>query len=147
MISNTDLKGATVFAPNVVEAGDHPSTLYVDVAHHLPGRLRLRSALLKCNARAAEETQRHLALTTVRLRISPTSLTASGRVQSRVPFLAVPGQLSPAEHGWGDGSLREPLVAVGELYYRLLCGRIGQLPSHLPCLLSAIEPLPGLINE
>jgi hypothetical protein len=71
MISYTDLKGATVFAPNVVEAGDRPSALYVDVAHHLPGHLRLRSALLKGNARAAEETQRHLALTTVRLRISP----------------------------------------------------------------------------
>jgi copper chaperone CopZ len=35
--------------------------LHVDLAHHLSGRLRLRSALLKGNARASEETQRHLA--------------------------------------------------------------------------------------
>ena len=61
MISNTDLKGASVFAPNVVGAGDCPSALHFDLAHHLPGRLRLRSALFKGNARASEEAQRHLA--------------------------------------------------------------------------------------
>jgi Heavy metal associated domain 2 len=61
MISNTDPKGATVFAPKVVLAGDRPSALHLDLAHHLPGRLRLRSALLKGNARASEEAQRHLA--------------------------------------------------------------------------------------
>src|SRR5215471_2207610 len=61
MISNTDPKGATVFAPNVFGAGDRPGTLCGDLAHHLTGRLRLRSELLKGNARAAEETQRHLA--------------------------------------------------------------------------------------
>jgi hypothetical protein len=61
MISNTVLKGAIAFAPNVVGTGDCPSALHLDLAHHLPGRLRLRSALLKGNARASEETQRHLA--------------------------------------------------------------------------------------
>lgn len=61
MISNTVLKGATAFAPNVVGSGDCPSALHLDLAHHLPGRLRLWSALLKGNARASEETQRHLA--------------------------------------------------------------------------------------
>lgn len=61
MISNTDPKGATVFAPNVVLAGDRPSALHLDLAHHLPGRLRLRSALLKGNARASEEAQHRLA--------------------------------------------------------------------------------------
>jgi hypothetical protein len=61
MIGNSDLKGASVFAPNVVGAGDCSSALHVDLVHHLPGRLRLRSALLKGNARASEETQRHLA--------------------------------------------------------------------------------------
>jgi copper chaperone CopZ len=61
MISNTDLRGATVFAPNVVGAGDRPGALYVDLAHHLPGRLRLRSALLKGNTRAAAQAQRQLA--------------------------------------------------------------------------------------
>jgi hypothetical protein len=33
----------------------------VDLAHHVPGRLRFRSALLKGNARASEQTQRYLA--------------------------------------------------------------------------------------
>jgi hypothetical protein len=47
--------------PAVVGAGDCPSALHVYLVHHLPGRLRLRSALLKGNARASEETQRHLA--------------------------------------------------------------------------------------
>ena len=61
MISNTVRKGATAFAPNVVGSGDCPNALHADLAHHLSGRLRLRSALLKGNARASEETQRHLA--------------------------------------------------------------------------------------
>ena len=61
MISNTDLNGATAFAPNVVGAGDRPSALHFELAHHLPGRLRLRSALLKANADASEQTQHDLA--------------------------------------------------------------------------------------
>jgi copper chaperone CopZ len=61
MISNTVLKGATAFVANVAGTGGCPSALHLDLAHHLPGRLRLRSALFKGNARASEETQRHLA--------------------------------------------------------------------------------------
>jgi copper chaperone CopZ len=61
MISNTDLKGAAVPAPIVAGAGDRPAALQFDLAHHLPGRLRLRSAVLKGNALASEEARRHLA--------------------------------------------------------------------------------------
>jgi hypothetical protein len=61
MISNTDLKGAAVSAPIVAGAGDRPTALEFDLAHHLPGRLRLRSAVLKGNALASEAAQRHLA--------------------------------------------------------------------------------------
>jgi len=61
MISNADFKGATVFAPIVAGAGDRPAALQVDLAHHLPGRLRFRSADLKGNARASEEARRGLA--------------------------------------------------------------------------------------
>jgi copper chaperone CopZ len=61
MISNLDLKGAAVSAPIAAGAGHGPSAAQVDLAHHLPGRLRFRSALLRGNARASEETQRHLA--------------------------------------------------------------------------------------
>jgi len=61
MISNLDVKGAAVSAPFVAGVGGRPTALKVDLAHHLPGFLRLHSALLKGNARAAKETQRHLA--------------------------------------------------------------------------------------
>src|SRR5215831_8825019 len=61
MISNLDVKGAAVSAPFVAGVGARPTALKVDLAHHLPGFLRLHSALLKGNARAAKETQRHLA--------------------------------------------------------------------------------------
>ena len=47
MISNTDLKGTAVPAPIVAGAGDRPAALEFDLVHHLPGRLRLRSAVLK----------------------------------------------------------------------------------------------------
>jgi copper chaperone CopZ len=61
MISNTDLKGAAVPAPIVAGAGDRPAALEFDLVHHLPGRLRLRSAVLKGNTFASEEARRHLA--------------------------------------------------------------------------------------
>jgi hypothetical protein len=61
MIKNTDLKGAAVSAPIVAGAGDRPTALEFDLAHHLSGRLRLRSAVLKGNALASEEARRHLA--------------------------------------------------------------------------------------
>jgi len=61
MISNTDLKGAAVPAPIVAAAGDRSTALECYLAHHIPGRLRLRSAVLKGNAFAIEEARRHLA--------------------------------------------------------------------------------------
>jgi len=61
MISNLDVKGAAVSAPIVAGVGGRPTALEVDLAHHLPGRLRLRSAVLRGDARASEEARRHLA--------------------------------------------------------------------------------------
>jgi hypothetical protein len=61
MISKNDLKGAAVSARNVVGAGDCPAIVKLDLVHHLPGRLRLRSAELKGNARAGEEARHRLA--------------------------------------------------------------------------------------
>ena len=61
MISNTDLKGAGVPAPIVAGAGDRLAALEFDLAHHVPGRLRLRSAALKGKVRASEQARRHLA--------------------------------------------------------------------------------------
>ncbi len=61
MISNTDLNGSAVAAPIVFDARDRLPALEIDVAHYLPGRLRLRLARLKGNARAGEEARFHLA--------------------------------------------------------------------------------------
>jgi hypothetical protein len=61
MISNIDLSGAYVGAPIFADGRDRPPVLEIDVAHYLPGRLRLRSARLKGNARAGEEARFHLA--------------------------------------------------------------------------------------
>lgn len=61
MISNTDRRGAAALAPIVAGAGDRPATLEFDLAHHVPGRLRLRSATLKGSASACERARRHLA--------------------------------------------------------------------------------------
>jgi Heavy metal associated domain 2 len=58
---NIAVKGAVAFAPiNVLPVNGLPA-LRAQVAHHIPGRLRLRSALLKDNPRVAEEATRRLA--------------------------------------------------------------------------------------
>jgi Heavy metal associated domain 2 len=61
MISNIDLSGAYVGTPIVADGWDRPPVLEIDVAHYLSGRLRLRLARLKGNARVAEEARFHLA--------------------------------------------------------------------------------------
>ena len=61
MISNTDLRGAAVPGPILAGAWDSPAALEFYLVNHLPGRLRLRSAVLKGNALASEEARRHLA--------------------------------------------------------------------------------------
>src|SRR6202047_5680477 len=61
MITNTDLKGTAMPAPIVAEVGQSPTTFEFDIAHHVPGRLRLRSAALKGKVRASEQARRHLA--------------------------------------------------------------------------------------
>jgi hypothetical protein len=61
MISNTDLSAAAVAAPIVADGRHRLPRLEIPVVHHLPGRLRLRSARLKGNARASEEARLHFA--------------------------------------------------------------------------------------
>jgi hypothetical protein len=61
MITKNDRKGTAVPAPIVTGAGESPATFEFDIAHHVPGRLRLRSAALKRNVCASEEARRHLA--------------------------------------------------------------------------------------
>ena len=61
MISKTNIQGAVVSAPNVLGAGDRPAIGTLELVHHVPGRLRLRSASLKGDARAGKEAGRRLA--------------------------------------------------------------------------------------
>jgi hypothetical protein len=61
MISNTDMKGAAVRAPIAAAAGNRPAAFEFGLAHHVPGRLRLRSAALKGNASASERARHQLA--------------------------------------------------------------------------------------
>jgi Heavy metal associated domain 2 len=61
MIDNTNALGAAVFAPIVAGAADCPAARNIEIAHHVPGRVRLRSPSLKGDVRAGEEAQRHLA--------------------------------------------------------------------------------------
>jgi hypothetical protein len=60
MISNTDLKEAAL--PAHIAAGlCCPAGFEFDIAHHVPGRLRLWSAALKGNACAIEQVRRNFA--------------------------------------------------------------------------------------
>jgi hypothetical protein len=60
MISNTDMKRAAVRAPIAGMAGDCPAAFEFALAHHVPGRLRLRSAAPKGNACASEQARHQL---------------------------------------------------------------------------------------
>jgi len=60
MISDTVMKGAAVRVP-AAAAGDRPAASEFALAHHVPGRLRLRSAALKGNASASEQARHDLA--------------------------------------------------------------------------------------
>ena len=45
-------------APIVTGAGESPSTFKFDIAHHVPGRMRIRAAALKGNVCASEDARR-----------------------------------------------------------------------------------------
>lgn len=61
MVSNTDMKCAAVRVPIAATAGDRPAVFEFGLAHHLPGRLRLRSSGLKGNTSASEQARHQLA--------------------------------------------------------------------------------------
>src|SRR4029077_20057543 len=52
-----------------------------------------------------------------------------------------------ARAGWGGGGGGEPIEVFGKLQDRFPCARIGQLPSYLPRLLGAVEPLQGFFQH
>jgi copper chaperone CopZ len=54
-------EGAAVRAPIAAAAGDRPAAFEFVLAHHVPGRLRLRSVALKGNASASDQARYQLA--------------------------------------------------------------------------------------
>jgi hypothetical protein len=54
-------------------------------------------------------------------------------------------QLPSAEHSRGRGGSGEPIKALGKLQDCFPRAGIGQLSSHFPRLLGAVEPFPGFI--
>jgi hypothetical protein len=67
--------------------------------------------------------------------------------ESPVSFLVLRGQYPSPGRSWGSGGSREPIEAFGKLQDRLPRAGIGQLPSYLPRLLGAIEPIQGFIQN
>src|SRR5438105_12846113 len=61
MMSNNERKDAAVRVPIAATAGDCPPAFEFALAHHVPGRLRLRSAALKSNASASKQARHQLA--------------------------------------------------------------------------------------
>jgi hypothetical protein len=58
---NTEVKGAAAFAPINALPVERMAALRAEIAHHIPGRLRLRSALLKENHGLADQAARRFA--------------------------------------------------------------------------------------
>ena len=63
------------------------------------------------------------------------------------PLLALGYQFPFPRHGPRNGSSREPVENISKLQDRFACAGIGQLPSHLPRLLSTIQPFQGFIRD
>jgi len=71
----------------------------------------------------------------------------NARGKSPVSFVVFRRQLPSAEHSRGSGGSGEPIEALGKLQDRFPRAGIGQLPSHLPRLLGAVEPFQGFVQH
>src|ERR1700756_1906636 len=74
-------------------------------------------------------------------------LTEERTGKSPVSFVVFRRQLPSPEHSRGSRGSGEAIEALGKLQDRFPRAGIGQLPSHLPRLLGAVEPLPGFIQN
>ena len=71
----------------------------------------------------------------------------NARGKSPVSFVVFRRQLPSAEHSRGSSGSGEPIEAFGKLQDRFSRAGISQLPSYLPRLLGAIEPIQGFIQN
>jgi hypothetical protein len=67
--------------------------------------------------------------------------------KSAVSFAVFRRQLPSPEHSRGSGGSGEPIKAFGKLQDSFSRAGIGQLPSYLPRLFGAVEPLEGFIQN
>jgi Heavy metal associated domain 2 len=141
MISNIEVKGAAIPAANVARADDRLRALRLEIAHHLPGRLRLRSAAVKHDAAAAENAR-----TAVAQIEGVHSVTANRETGSLLAYdtdvvapdellerLAIRGAKAPEMSGRGAPEWAAPLANVAKdwlinaLAERLALALIGAL--------------------
>jgi hypothetical protein len=66
--------------------------------------------------------------------------------KSPVSFVVFRRQLPSPEHSRGSRGSGEAIEALGKLQDRFPRAGIGQLPSHLPRLLGAVEPLEDFVR-
>ena len=123
MISNTDLKAAGALVPIAARAGESPTGFEFNVVHHVPGRLRLRSAALKGIDRACEQARGHLA------QIAGVKAASVNPITGSVLLEYDPGVLSPdqaiealAVHGTVLGANEADIDAGGKWADKLANG-------------------------
>lgn len=91
MIENIELKGAAVAAQNVAETGDRAPAMPINLVHHVPGRLRFRSAALKADAHAGEVARARLS------RIEGVTAVAANPITGSLLVEYNPATLAPAD--------------------------------------------------
>jgi Heavy metal associated domain 2 len=117
MIENIELKGAAV-AQNVAGVEDRAPALQINLVHHVPGRLRFRSAALRGDARTREVAHARLSRIKGVTSVAANPITGSLLVEydpatlapaSVIEALANQGYAAPAEKqspepdgGWAD---------------------------------------------
>jgi copper chaperone CopZ len=91
MIENIELKGAAVVAQNVAEVANRASAPQINLVHHVPGRLRFRSAALKGDARVGEVARARLS------RIDGVTSVAANPITGSLLVEYNPATLAPAD--------------------------------------------------
>ena len=80
-------------------------------------------------------------------RVVVSDLVMNARDRSPVSFVVFRRQLPSAEHSRGRGGSGEPIKALGKLQDCFPRAGIGQLSSHFPRLLGAVEPFQSFIQN
>ena len=105
MIEKIELRGAAVAAQNVAEAEERASALQLNLVHHIPGRLRFRSAALKGDASAGELARARFSRIEGVTSVAANPITGSLLVEYDPPTLSPAHVLDAmADHGYVAGA-------------------------------------------